>query len=67
MHTTIDTEKGASEQPDIVWGAQEIGRVINISTRQAFFLLANKKLPAKKVGGRYAASRRKLIDHVTGG
>jgi hypothetical protein len=47
---------------DLVWGAEEIGKAIKLSSRQAFHLLERGKLPAKKVGGRWVASRQKLIE-----
>ena len=49
---------------DLLWGAEAIGRVINRTPRQTFHLLENNLLPfAKKVGGKWACSRRALLDH----
>jgi hypothetical protein len=45
---------------DLVWGGEEIGRAINRTGRQAFHLLENGLLPAKKVGGQWCASRAAL-------
>ena len=45
---------------DIVWGAEEIAKIIGRTPRQTFGLLDNGQLPAKKVGGRWVASRKKL-------
>jgi hypothetical protein len=52
--------------PDIVWGAEAIGAVINKRRRPAFYLLESGRLPAKKIGGQWAASRRALISHISG-
>lgn len=51
---------------DIVWEVAEIAKVIGRTERQAFHLLATGSLPAKKVGGRWVASRRKLLEAVLG-
>jgi hypothetical protein len=48
------------DEPDLIWGATEIGKVINRTRRQAFSLLENKRLPAKKVGGTWCASPSNL-------
>jgi hypothetical protein len=49
-----------------VWGAEAIGAVINKPPRAVFHLLENGLLPAKKVGGRWVASRKKLLALVMG-
>ena len=46
---------------DLVWGAAAIGGVINRPVRITFYLLESGKLPAKKIGGRYVASRKRLL------
>ena len=46
---------------DIVWGAEAIAAVIRVNQRRAFHLLENGALLAKKVGGRWVASRKKLL------
>ena len=52
--------------PDLVWGCSEIARVIGRTERATFHLLKSQLLPAKRVGGRWCASRRKLIEALTG-
>jgi hypothetical protein len=49
------------EDPDIIWGADAVGKVINRTKRQAHYMLETGALPARKVGGRWVASRRKLL------
>jgi hypothetical protein len=51
---------------DIVWEVENIARLIGRSRRQTFHLLSTGQLPAKKVGGRWVASRRKLLAAVLG-
>jgi hypothetical protein len=51
---------------DVLWGCARIAKVIGRSERSVFHLLENGLLPAKKVGGRWVASRRKLLDALTG-
>lgn len=50
---------------DLVWGGSGIAQVIKRTDRQTFHLLESGALPAKKVGGRWVASRRKLIEFLT--
>jgi hypothetical protein len=45
------------ENLDLLWGAEAIGRALNIDARRAFYLLETKAIPAKKVGGRWVVSR----------
>ena len=48
----------------LIWGAEQIGEVIGRPARAAFYLLEQGLLPAKKIGGRWVASRRKLLEAV---
>lgn len=56
-------QKGLSEVPndglaeDLIWGVAGIATEINRSPRQTFHMLENGRLPAKKIGGRWCASR----------
>jgi hypothetical protein len=45
---------------DLVWGARAIGATINVDVRKTYYMLETKKLPAKKVGKLYVASREAL-------
>ena len=47
---------------DLVWEVAEIAKIIGRTERQTFHMLNAGKLPGKKVGGRWVASRQKLID-----
>jgi hypothetical protein len=51
---------------DVVWGAEAIGRVIGKTPRATFHLLERGLLPARKVGKQWVASRRKLLQALTG-
>jgi hypothetical protein len=51
---------------DLVWGAGAIAKVIGRSERSTFHMLASRLLPAKRVGGRWCASRRKLLAALVG-
>jgi hypothetical protein len=55
-----------NEDLDLLWGAEAIGAAINKSPRQAFELLTKGLLPARKVGKRWVASRRKLRELFEG-
>ncbi|MFA1623392.1 hypothetical protein ACDY96_11325 [Rhizobium mongolense] len=61
--------------PDIVWGADEIGRVIGLdpgnksNRRKTFYVLETRELngiPVKKVGRTYIASRTALLEWAKG-
>lgn len=56
----------APSTEDIVWEVGNIAAVIGRSERQTFYLLNSGSLPGKKVGGRWVASRRKLLEAVLG-
>ncbi len=51
---------------DLIWGAEKIARAIGVSRRQAFYMLENGHLPARKVGGRWCASLSALRRHFAG-
>ena len=53
------------ESLDLVWEVDEIARVIRRSPRQTINMLRQRALPAKKVAGRWCASRRALVDFFT--
>ena len=42
-----------------------VAKAIGRSPRATFHLLENELLPARRAGGRWVASRRKLIDALT--
>lgn len=58
--------EGADERPDIVWGAAAIGRVINRSPRQTFWLLETGAIPARKINNLWSASPAALLAHCAG-
>ena len=62
METAVNTQ----EAPDLLWGAEEISKVIGRTVTQTQYLLRTEKIPAKRVGERYVASKRKLIEYLLG-
>ena len=51
----------------LVWGAKDIGAVINRDQRPTFYLLEAGRIEgARKIGSRWAASLRSLRKMVTG-
>ena len=51
----------------LVWGVEEIGRVIGRTARQTFHLLAKGQIKsARKVGGKWVANREALIRELSG-
>jgi hypothetical protein len=53
-----DSRDGAT---DLVWGAAGISKIIGRPVSATFHLLEKGVLPARKVGGRWLASRRRLL------
>jgi len=56
----------APETLDLVWGAANIARLIGKTPRATFHLLEGGKIPARKIGATWVASRRKLREHFEG-
>lgn len=56
----------ANEKIDLIWGGEEIAKIIGRTPRITFSLLEKGELPAKKVGGRWVAERSKLIAFFMG-
>ena len=64
--TQIGCEK--SDQPealaaDLLWGVEEIAEAIGRSRRQTFHMLQNSRIPARKIGAFWCASRAGLRQH----
>ena len=51
---------GKQTKLELVWGAANIGQVVNLNTRQTFHALETGAIPAKKVGGKWVAERGNL-------
>ncbi|MCH4560312.1 DNA-binding protein [Mesorhizobium jarvisii] len=45
---------------DLVWGAAAIGRELNLSERQTYYVLEKGLLPGKKVGAQWVTSRHAI-------
>jgi hypothetical protein len=55
------------EQGDIIRTVKAIGQVIGLSERLAYHLVVSGELKSvRKIGGRYWASRSRLLEEVTG-
>lgn len=46
---------------ELIWGGDNIAKIIGRTKRITFHLLETGQLPAKKVGGRWVAERNKLL------
>jgi hypothetical protein len=57
--TTLDSTPDG-DALDLLWGATAIAQALNTTTRRAFWMLENEAIPAKKVRGRWVASRSAL-------
>lgn len=62
----MTSSKHASEGLDLVWGIRDIAKYIGRTERQAFYMASEGKIPVKQVGGRWVASKQKLIDFFIG-
>jgi hypothetical protein len=56
---------GTDKDGDLLWGAREIGAAINRTERQTFYLLSQKRIPARKVGQVYVGSHAKILRALT--
>ena len=56
----------ASLADDLIWEASQIAQVINRTKRQTVYLLEKGQIPARKIGGRWVASRSRLQAHLVG-
>jgi hypothetical protein len=60
---TLDSTQSpeGGNQIGVIWGAEAIGAAIGCNARRAHYLLDTGQLPgAKKIGGRWCISRRRL-------
>jgi len=61
------SEDGPNTQAlDLVWGARAIARLIGKSPRATFHLLESGRIPARKIGAQWVASRKTLEEHFQG-
>ncbi len=60
------TETVQQETDEILWGAEAIATEIGRDRSATFHLLSAGALPAKKVGGRWVASKAKLRAFLSG-
>jgi hypothetical protein len=51
---------------DLLWGVPAISAVINKPERGTYHMLERGDLPARKVRGRWVASRRKVLAALVG-
>lgn len=51
----------------LLWGAAAIAAALGRTRRQTFHLLETGAIPARRVGGRWCASRTALEAHFAGG
>ena len=62
-----DAVTEAPETLDLIWGCAAIAAALGCTKRQTFGLLEAGELPgARKVGGRWVVSRRKLLELFEG-
>ena len=48
---------------DLIWGIEEIGKLIGRNYQQTYHMVTTGKLPmVKQVGERYVASRQRIIE-----
>jgi hypothetical protein len=55
---------GQDTEHDLIWTGSEIAKVLNLTQRQCWYLLERGALPARKIGGKWVASRRALLKAV---
>lgn len=55
-----------SEALDLIWEVKNIAKLIGRTERQTFHMLSSGLLPAKKIGDRWVASRKRLLETLLG-
>ncbi|MFS8120887.1 DNA-binding protein [Rhizobium sp. BR 250] len=63
MHNDGESKNDTIE---LVWGGEEIARVIGRTPRVTFQLLERGLIPARKIKGRWVASKPKLLEFFMG-
>jgi hypothetical protein len=63
--TQIGKKPGEPEAlaTDLLWGVEDIAEAIGRSRRQTFHMLQNGRIPARKIGAFWCASRSALRRH----
>jgi len=59
-------DQQSSNNHDLIWGAEAIGREINANRRRTFYLLQQGLIPAQKIGESWVASRQALRRRLLG-
>ncbi|AWC25485.1 hypothetical protein CO731_04982 [Aminobacter sp. MSH1] len=56
-----------TEELDLIWGIEDIGKLIGRNYQQTYHMVATGKLPmVRQIGERYVVSRAKLIAFFMG-
>jgi len=63
MENNVNSQESAEH--DLLWTASEIAKALNLKERQVWYLLERGELPARKIGGKWVASRQALLRAVT--
>lgn len=66
MDAVAQNDGLSATSDDIVWEVKNIAKVIRRTERQTFHLLSTGQLPARQIGNRWVASRKKLLAAVLG-
>lgn len=53
----------ATDKLDLIWGCAAIAAALGVTERAAYHMLEAGVLPARKIGARWVASRKKLEAH----
>lgn len=60
-------ENKSEQQIDVIWGIGDIAEAIGQSFAATAYMLKKGHIPARKVGERWVASRKKLNEFFTAG
>jgi hypothetical protein len=61
LATVEDRVNAFLKDPDVIWGARAIGKVLGLNARDTHHFLALGRIkPARKIGGKWCASKREL-------
>ncbi|WGG58225.1 DNA-binding protein [Brucella intermedia] len=51
---------------DVIWGTEEIAAFIGQTVNATSYMLRQRQIPARKIGDRWVASRKKLNEFFAG-
>lgn len=62
----LKPDRDDTQTADVIWGAEEIASFIGQTVNATSYMLRQRQIPARKIGDRWVASRKKLTEFFNG-